>query len=252
MLPEPQMGICPKCSKQGFGIEARGWCWDCERGHRTQEQVAKFREQLSGLMGEHLSRGGIGRAELWAKWEDVPAQIVRAIPSDWIGGQWVGFGLGGNTGIGKTMALVAGLKMILARFAEEKIIPSITADGPEKRFPSFQWTCWPSEAHWLRSHAINGAEERVEDLVQARILVLDDLGRERMKGHSSEDYAFSHLDFIITERYRNGAPTVWTTNFKVTDLAQLYGAPTLRRLIEPNPLTWVEGLKPFNLPRRSA
>lgn len=254
MLPEPRAGVCPQCSTpthQG-SYGQLGTCYECYRKSLIAEAVAQYRAELSGRIGEHLFRGGIARAELWADWNQVPPQIAKAIPSEWLKGSHEGFGLGGNTGIGKTMALVAGLKRISSLYAEEKIIPSLDGRGTEKSFFSFQWSCWPSEVHWLRSHAINGADERADELATARVLVLDDLGRERIKGDFTQDYAFSHLDYIITERYRNGMPTVWTTNLKVPDLAQLYGAPTLRRLIEPNPLVWVEGLKPFNLPGRTA
>ncbi len=254
MPADLKMGNCPECAQPDCQdvIERRGWCWACERNRRIAEEAAKFRDGVSGSIGRHLFEGGIARAELWANWEDVPPSIAKAIPPAWLDGEWVGFGLGGNTGIGKSMALVAGLKRILGRFAEEEIVPSITEDGPKKAFPGFRWSSWPSEVHWLRSHAIDGADERAESLAEVTVLVLDDLGRERMKGDFTQDYAFSHLDFIITERYRNGRPIVWTTNLKLADLAQLYGAPTLRRLIEPNPLAWVDGLKAWNLTRRTA
>ncbi len=255
MLPESPMVACPTCSKKTHPqyIKERGHCWDCYQKIEQANCVAKFKANLSGHIAEHLFKGGIGRAELYADWNQVPSQLAKAIPEDWLDQEYIGFGLGGNTGIGKTMALVAGLQRIMSGYAVEKMIPSIQNErGPSMRFPSFQWSCWPSEVHWLRGHAIDGADERAAELVNARILVLDDLGRERIKGDFTQDYAFSHLDYIITERYRNGLPTIWTTNLKVPDLAQLYGAPTLRRLIEPNPLNWVEGLKAFNLSRRTA
>ncbi|WP_243286041.1 hypothetical protein [Geothrix terrae] len=92
----------------------------------------------------------------------------------------------------------------------------------------------------------------MEALANASLLILDDLGRERIKGDYSQDWGASQLDYIVNMRYREERPIIWTTNVRQTDLVRLYGAALVRRLVEPNPMVWVEGLKPFNIPGRSA
>lgn len=232
-----------------------GVCWKCSAESRRLEAVAKFKTGCDGLILDLLwdEGSGLKRREASAELRKIPASILQAIPSEFRDGKrWVGFGIGGGTGIGKTQAIASVLMAVLNLWAERVIVPSIRDDYDRKRFPSVRWACWPDEVHWLRSHAINGAEERIEQLAKADVLILDDLGRERIKGDYSQDWGASQLDYIVNSRYRAELPTIWTTNVRQTDLVGLYGAAMVRRLIEPNPMTWVDGLKPFNLPGRSA
>ena len=154
--------------------------------------------------------------------------------------------------MGKTQAIAALLVNVMTQYAERVIVPSIEDELTRREsFPSVRWSSWPDEAHWLRSHAIHGAEERVERLASARVLILDDLGRERIKVDYSQDYGASQLDYIVNSRYRMELSTIWTTNVRERDLVGLYGAAMFRRLNEPNPLIWVDDITPFNLPKRS-
>jgi DNA replication protein DnaC len=216
------------------------------------EFLSSYPNQILNLLWDE----GMGIRGLEAKADPsmIPAAILQAVPDGFKDGSQVsGFGIGGGTGIGKTQAVASLLKVALGRYAERVIVPSIEGQwDSRKRFPSVCWSSWPDEVHWLRTHAIAGAEDRVERLATAQLLVLDDLGRERIKGDYSQDWGASQLDYIVNARYRAELPTIWTTNVRQADLVRLYGAAMVRRLIEPNPLVWVEGLKPFNLPGRSA
>ena len=230
----------------------RSYCIDCASETRRSEAVAKFKEGCRNQIYEILVRsgGGLQRIEAMAEPSKIPTSILHALPHEFRDGSLsVGFGLGGGTGIGKTQAIAAMLIKAMFHYANHIIIPSINPDLNSMRgFPSIRWACWPDELHWLRSNAIHGATERVEGLAMVQLLVLDDLGRERIKGGYTEDYGASQLDFIVNSRYRSGLPTIWTTNVREADLVGLYGAAMFRRLNEPNPLNWVDGLKPFHHP----
>jgi hypothetical protein len=147
----------------------------------------------------------------------------------------LGFGLGGGVGSGKTMALAAILRGALTAFAEQTKPP--TALPPRMR--GFEWCCWPEEAIWLTANAPE-ASTRCDRLATVSLLVLDDLGRERVKGAYSDDWAVSLLDSIISRRNRECLPTLWTSNVPEADLVALYGASFVSRLTQDNPLAWVE------------
>lgn len=233
-----------------------GKCWECIKESGRLAAVARFRANCGGEIRDLLWDDGRGlhRREANADLLRIPEPIIRAIPAKFRAGSLEGgFGIGGGTGIGKTQAIASTLLDALGQWAERVIVPSIKSEYEQgKRFPAVRWSCWPDEVHWLRSHAINGAEVRVECLAKAGLLVLDDLGRERIKGDYSQDWGASQLDYVIDYRYRAELPIIWTTNVRQADLVGLYGAATVRRLIEPNPMIWVDGLKPFNLPRGTA
>ncbi len=234
----------------------QGRCVACEKEATRREVVACFRESCSQRILDLLWDEGRGlmRHEGRATSSKIPEPILRAIP-EWArnGSLRPGFGIGGGIGVGKTQAVASIVKEALAGYAEREIIPTLIDEHSlyGRLFPKVRWSSWPDEVHWLRSHAINGAEERVDDLANASVLVLDDLGRERIKGDYSQDYGASHLDYIVNRRYREERPIIWTTNVRQADLVGLYGAALVRRLVEPNPMVWVEGLKPFNTPGRS-
>ncbi len=234
-----------------------GRCRACEREAARKAVIARFRETCPKRILDLLWDNGRGlmRHESRAESAKIPEPILRAIP-EWArkGRLHPGFGIGGGVGVGKTQAVASIVKDALAGYAEREIIPALKdeLDLYQDLFPSVRWSSWPDEAHWLRSHAINGAEERVEALANASLLILDDLGRERIKGDYSQDWGASQLDYIVNMRYREERPIIWTTNVRQTDLVRLYGAALVRRLVEPNPMVWVEGLKPFNIPGRSA
>jgi hypothetical protein len=196
---------------------------------------------------------GLKRLEVNADPSMIPKRILHALPERFRDGYLNGgFGLGGSIGIGKTQAIASLVIGLMARYAERVIVPSITGEDTfHKRFPTIKWSCWPDETHWLRSHAINGAVDRVDQLATTALLILDDLGRERIKGPYNQDHVASQLDYIVNSRYRNELPTIWTTNLREGALVELYGASMVRRLTELNPLIWISDLAPFSTQKRS-
>lgn len=152
-----------------------------------------------------------------------------------------GFGIFGETGVGKTYAMTCLFRVhFLARIRKTR------AEGGRGRKASevYCWVDWPAESHWMRSHAVSASEwvsNRVKKLCTVPVLILDDLGSERRKGDYQEDYACGELDYIISARYRACLPTWYTTNLTSTGLAQFYGARMISRLCGENPLVELRG-----------
>ena len=79
--------------------------------------------------------------------------------------------------------------------------------------------------------------ERVELASDAELLILDDLGRERMSDWTSE-----LLYALVNRRYeRLALRTVVTTNLPIDELTQGFYWPAISRLAEDGPLVRLEG-----------
>lgn len=78
-----------------------------------------------------------------------------------------------------------------------------------------------------RSYEYQDEPDPLKPLLNARLLVLDDLGREK-----PTEWVLDRLYVLIDHRYTHLLPTVATTNFSLDELAQAgYGA-MVSRLIE--------------------
>jgi hypothetical protein len=218
-------------------------CWYAKKEEQERSRLGhEILKELEPWMAGHLERVGLSRREIKAELARVPDVIRRSMPKEPLRELMAGntpsrgFGLGGNTDGGKTMALAAILRAHLGAWAQCEL-PARGRVMPDW----FRWSSWPDEVNWLRSHAIDGnGAERIEELATVRLLFLDDLGRERIKGSYSDDWAASQLDTIVNRRYREEKVTIWTTNVKEVDLVNLYGAAMVRRLTADNPLIWME------------
>jgi len=233
----PPTGECPTCQ------------WQAEDQRRAEDLFKiNILDKLDDYIKDKLLGCGMSPREVKASMDRVPKDIRSAINKDTLEqlfhGQIPehGFGLGGTTGGGKTMAVAAIIKnMAIYQTKAYKPKRQHSFGGPLR---GTQWASWPDEVAWLRAHAIDPqAPERVKDLSECDLLILDDLGRERIKGNYSDDWAASQLDQIINHRYRGELPTIWTTNVTEVDLVNLYGAAMLRRLTADNPLIWLQNLK---------
>ena len=174
----------------------------------------------------------------------IPKEIKQRLPQKSVkslnGGEYPekGFGIGGNTGGGKSMALAAILKTCFKEKAK--------ANAPKMghfNIARVLWSCWPDEVNYLRAHALDSdTAERILALQTVPLLILDDLGRERIRGSYAEDWAASQLDGIINHRYRHEMPILWTTNVPAAHLVVLYGSALVSRLTGDNPLIWFNDL----------
>lgn len=89
-----------------------------------------------------------------------------------------------------------------------------------------EWVDW---AEFVGAYA-DGARGRLDDLVQASHLVIDDLGRENVRLREASAQA---LHTILTKRERGkpARPTVVTSNSSVEELAKVYDAAIASRLL---------------------
>lgn len=154
-----------------------------------------------------------------------------------------GFGITGSTGVGKTCAMVAILRMHIAA-----AITKARSEGRETgrtAKETYTWLEWPLCAHWLRQNAVirpDLVQVAIANWCKAPVLVLDDLGGERRKGDYQEDYACGELDYVISARYRACLPTWYTTNLDQAGLVHFYGARMISRLTGDAPLVELRGV----------
>ena len=223
-----------------------GTCWGMEQERQRRSHEGEIiLGDLPNWVTEQVMRLGLSKREARADLQRVPQVVRKALPLDTLKTLLDGdvpsrgFGLGGNTDGGKTMALAAILRRHLEAWAR-KTVPTRGRVLPDW----FTWVCWPDEVQWLRAHAIaDTTTDRLDALANVPLLILDDLGRERIKGSYADDWAASQLDFVVNSRYREELVTLWTTNVREVDLVSLYGAALMRRLTAENPLTWIENLE---------
>lgn len=194
-------------------------------------------------LAEHLNCIGLRRREIMAEWDGVRGDMKSRFPSDVVGPLIEGLlppkGLGiiGDTGTGKTMALAALVKQNMkVRYRDH------LASGTGDFLPKIKWVCWPETVAFIRSNATSpDVEQMFQGWEETMLLVLDDLGRERIKGAYAEDWATNQLDRIITSRNRRMLPILWSTNVSIGDLSSIYGAAMLSRLLEGSYLVHIEG-----------
>jgi hypothetical protein len=232
---------------------------DCEMTWQTityaESTAADIRAAIDVLVAEDmLNVTGLAKREVRADWNLTPKAIKDAIPGAILAALHAGkvpskgFGLGADTGSGKTMALAAIMRAFQKayRLAWADRLVERTRKHPGKTINFHHravWLTWPDAVTTLRAHAIDGEAERIlERAESAPLLILDDLGRERMKGNYLEDWAASQLDRVINRRYRDELPTLWTTNLTELQLTEIYGAALVSRLTEDAPLIWLDKL----------
>lgn len=219
-------------------------CWKCEEDAKRE----KFLLEIDKWVSQRCLDRGLSPRETKARVENIPKGLKAALAGvdqksfmeGWNPSK--GWGIGGNTGCGKTMAMASMLRVHLTEWARS--VATTNANMEYKEASHILWVSWPDEVTWLRSHALDpDAEFRLDRIKDCSILLLDDLGRERIRGSYADDWAASQLDGILNARYRNERTIIWTTNLTLQQLADIYGGAMLSRLTEDNPLIWVDGLK---------
>lgn len=187
-----------------------------------------------------LAAAGMSRRELTARIERIPASLMARLHADDVSSMRQaivparGFGLSGGAGVGKTFALAA-----LFRAGTEATIRKSARDGRHKS--PLVWLSWPDTVNRLRivstrDGGMDAADRIVSTASRARLLVLDDIGAERIKGTYADDWAASLLDLIVDERHREMRPTWYTTNLPIDAFVRRYGQRLFSRLCAENQL----------------
>lgn len=184
-------------------------------------------EILATMTRNALLSYGLAEEELAA----VTAGRLRPLPD----GQG-GFGFWGPPGTGKTWLAAQWVAEFhqahKGRWFAENLPPE------DRVF----WVHWPTAAEELKRLVIASAG-RTADWVarakRARLLVLDDLGRERVRG--AEDFARGVLVEVVDHRVRHRLPVIWTSNLGPGPLDEFYRGPLASRLLGTWPPFEVDG-----------
>lgn len=231
---------------KGDGVEDCAACRVArEAAERMDGEVRRLRENVGRWVPEWCVRCGMTRREVLAEWEKVPQALGRILTDPRLGVTSMllgevperGFGLVGDTGTGKTFALAA----VVKRMAAALWLGEGMTRGMAVTEKWLAWVRWPEVVNGIRVEAATRedgmarAERMVNRFAEARVLVLDDLGAERVRGDYAEDWATSMLDLLIDRRYNAMRPTWWTSNLTVEEFVARYGTRTWSRLAGDNP-----------------
>jgi DNA replication protein DnaC len=233
------MALCPSC-------------WSRVEAQRLSTYKRQMGEKLNSILADELMLRGMGAVEAACSTAHVPMEIQKRLPREPLDqlrkGELPtnGFGLGGSVGCGKSGTMAALLAAatearLQRRLMEMTRMPTVFDEAPWHRAPAFRWVVWPTTSTWIKgSFSRKVGLEEVEDFTfmacTIPLLVLDDLGRERMKVNYTEDFSFAQLDRIVDERSRNRRPILWTANANRLELSGFYGAAFMDRLIALAPL----------------
>lgn len=203
---------------------------------------------LPTTLEEKLRAAGLRDVELSARLDRIPDGLKKKLPGKYVkplvGGAHHsgvhGFGLSGGQGIGKTMAMAAMLRARTEALLTAALAAVLEAPAPGAMpwhaGAGFRWVNWPDQANLLKTLSMqrDGAAE-VERFARGAstvgLLVVDDLGRERLGKSYDEDYAFGVLDRVIDARSRSALPLLWTSNLSRSGIATRYGAALTSRLL---------------------
>lgn len=254
--PTPLPFICPTC---GLALRRspyqpdrhrspanNGPCYLCTTFPLVQslaENRAKIVHDLPDAVAHYMAMAGVPKRLRTATLEDTTPEIKDEIhdehPGTFASGLVPsnGWGFIGEPGIGKSGANAA----LCARHIKNALARQITqycGEGITFSSSGLLWVEWSGSFAHLQSHAIDPETPLfIDRMKRAKVLVLDDLGRERFPKDYKERTSFGHDALFQVISHRNGqrAPILWTSNFKAVVLLDLYGAPVFTRLTEENP-----------------
>lgn len=248
--------ICSDCGAEFPALDLPSWtrCGSCA-GKAADAIVEAWRVTERAGLAERASEvmrlAGCAPVDVASDRAAVPVTIKRLLPRSPIEAlrdgriPAIGLGLIGPQGIGKSGCLATLVRLYVERILAidleaQRVIP----EGPEAftwwRRPSVEWCTWPNAAEILKNiSTARGGSADIERLVRrweiTGVLVLDDLGRERMRGSYSEDYSAGVLDRVIDTRSRFQRPILWTSNLSLPALTAHYGAALVSRLRQVGP-----------------
>ncbi len=238
-------------------------CLEC-RATDLAARLAAFRERehakLPATVLGVLTAIGMQPSEAAAEPGLVPAPIKRAVARQGLdgfltgaplGSGWRGFGLLGGAGAGKTMCLASmvGLRIGgMVRTAIEAVEDDRDwTDPPPGILSRVAWVNWPQASGAMKSLAVepggmHDIEYRARRWMAVELLVVDDIGRERIKGGYEDDFAHGYLDRVIDERSRARRAILWTSNLTHAALVKRYGEAFTSRLLGLAPLVELPAL----------
>ena len=214
--------------------------------HRVDEATEKM-----------LGKSGMSVRERRSTVEQITPEILERIPADVLraceaGERPSGFGLIGPVGVGKSGAVAAlMMRTVRQRIASGQVqteYVSRETGGYIKPPVLLRWCSWPETVNDFRviagqSEGMQQVEDMARRLSRAWLLVIDDLGAERIRTGYDDDWATSLLDLVIDRRYTNCDPVWYTSSLTRAELVQKYGRRMFERLGMDNPWIEIEGVK---------
>jgi hypothetical protein len=257
--PPAEGGTCRGCGQE-FAHLPKGTTDQLCRGcTEVADEADRLLAQADRLVEVELMDAGLEDRERGATVDRIPPEIRRRLPPTIVRGMVAGelpergFGLSGTSGIGKTMALSA----IVKQYAMARL-QRIARAGEFKRARGWlAWVPWKATTETVRALSM---EERghaevnrlMERYARAEVLVLDDLGAERIRGNYADDWATSQLDRIVDLRDRKMLPLWYTSNLDAAALQKFYGSRLWSRLCGIAPLVELGSGPDLRLRRESA
>lgn len=231
-------------------------CAECTdrrvKGDKIEREVREVLDRFGDLRDRWLLSAGMTRRELTAERERIPGDLWARLIGDEMPGPLVremirgrtpqaGFGFTGEAGRGKTFALAWLVRtMVEARW--RGWLPKHGAATVRKEW--LAWCSWPQTVNRLRVQSLEDGgladvAEIVSNLSTVEVLVLDDIGVERLRGGYEEDWVASQLDLIVDARHNEMRPTWYTTNLEPVEIVARYGTRMFSRLCGENLLVEV-------------
>jgi hypothetical protein len=221
---------CYACGKPGFYA-----CPECE-AKREAEECAGRRQVIVDNLDKLVARitRNQGMPDFYqtftpAGLESILQRTLQGVFKAWDEHRWVGVGFWGTTGGMKTGAAAEGFKEFVRRNLKRLAAGQGFIVGP---WPV--WKCWPDLLDELREDKRASPHTyamKMEALIEAPMLVLDDLGAEAKWKDTESSYSGQELYKIINSRSERSKPIIWTSNYDTTKLAaDYYEARTISRL----------------------
>ena len=252
---------CPDCKELTIlelGEGAIERCHDCTLKAAELARVRtvglRLMARLPEVVTEYLTGAGMSKRELASRLDKVPQNILHVLqkPSaqSMLRGELpvLGFGMTSLAGHGKTCALAS----VVAHMTSARFLRELPKVGMDALRPWLLWLSWPETVNRLRVMSTrDGGIQHADDLIQhactVDLLVLDDIGGERVKGSYTEDWTASQLDLVIDARYREQKPILYTTSLTRARLVSTYGQRIYSRLVGDNPLYEIAPAKDLRL-----
>lgn len=243
----PTPTLCGRC-RALYSLSEASRVYESRHNAIWREQFITTLLECTSLPSLKDETGIPTKVAIEARIKKISPSVLRAIPAeirqtlstgslDLPEGR--GIGLAGPTSIGKTFTLGAFIRGWLWVWQDRAVEHHDWTDGqlPNPR-GLVVWLTWPRVFSWLQGHAIDVeavmAFRRAS--VRAKLLVIDDLGREGVSSRTS-GVAFGHrvLDDVLSVRYDRKLPVMWCTN-NHDEFNQIYDSALLARLFDASPV----------------
>lgn len=217
-----EIGTCPNCglpllAGKIYGMEVKLEC-KCQTEAREQEEALKIEQKKKIRISENRCKSGLPKAYINTTFDSFKKRqgTETALRNSQkyvaqIGGMSKGLLLIGNTGSGKTHLAAAIANAVLDAGYTVKFIRASDI---------------PYEIQRTYGDSDKSESEVIEPLRKCKLLIVDDLGADKMT-----DFDRAVIHGILDYRIINFKPTVVTTNLTEPQMTSLLDSRTVDRLL---------------------